>query len=99
MFVLLQSMIKEGNNKNEDMMAICRYQRHGSEPRLVALLPQQEVSDDYGDQVAAPGMHMVFLPFSDDIREPETNKKIIGDHVEVRRFTSVGCTVQVATQG
>lgn len=42
--------------------------RKTSEPRLVALLPQEEVNDELG-QVQPSGFNVVFLPYLDDIRD------------------------------
>lgn len=42
--------------------------RKSSEPRLVALVPQEEVADELG-QVQPSGFHVVFLPYLDDIRD------------------------------
>ncbi|CAA6658963.1 unnamed protein product [Spirodela intermedia] len=39
-------------------------------PQLVALIAQEETSNSSG-QVEPPGMHMIYLPYSDDIRYPE----------------------------
>ncbi|KAG2640398.1 ATP-dependent DNA helicase 2 subunit KU70-like [Panicum virgatum] len=39
-------------------------------PQLVALVAQEEVTSSAG-QVESPGMHMIYLPYSDDIRYPE----------------------------
>ncbi|KAF5728250.1 Ku70 [Tripterygium wilfordii] len=41
-----------------------------SNPRLVALVAQHEVISD-GGQIEPPGMHMIYLPYSDDIRPIE----------------------------
>uniref|UniRef100_A0A7N0US95 Ku domain-containing protein n=1 Tax=Kalanchoe fedtschenkoi TaxID=63787 RepID=A0A7N0US95_KALFE len=45
---------------------------HGSStnPRLVALIPQEEIVVA-GGQIEPPGMHMIFLPYTDDIRAVE----------------------------
>lgn len=42
--------------------------RKTSEPRLVALVPQEEVYDELG-QVQPSGFHVIFLPYVDDIRD------------------------------
>lgn len=42
--------------------------RKSSEPRLVALVPQEEVADELG-QVQPTGFHVIFLPYLDDIRD------------------------------
>ncbi|KAL6880668.1 hypothetical protein ACP4OV_012233 [Aristida adscensionis] len=39
-------------------------------PQLVALVAQEEVTSP-GNQVEPPGMHMIYLPYSDDMRYPE----------------------------
>lgn len=39
--------------------------------RLVALIPQSEGKDSDGDQVLAPGMIVITLPFEDDVRGME----------------------------
>ncbi|KAI4390151.1 hypothetical protein MLD38_002293 [Melastoma candidum] len=39
-------------------------------PRLVALIAQEEIADAIG-QHEPPGMHMIYLPYSDDIRQIE----------------------------
>ncbi|KAI3918697.1 hypothetical protein MKX01_042017, partial [Papaver californicum] len=45
---------------------------HGSSshPQLVALVAQEEITSPSG-QVEPPGMHMIYLPYSDDIRNIE----------------------------
>ncbi|POM62503.1 ATP-dependent DNA helicase 2 subunit [Phytophthora palmivora] len=42
--------------------------RKTSEPRLVALVPQEEESDEMG-QVQPSGFNVIFLPYLDDIRD------------------------------
>ncbi|XP_076908752.1 ATP-dependent DNA helicase 2 subunit KU70-like [Bidens hawaiensis] len=41
-----------------------------SRPQLVGLIAQEEVIDS-GGQIEPPGMHMIYLPYSDDIRPIE----------------------------
>lgn len=41
-----------------------------SRPQLVGLVAQEEVTDGSG-QIEPPGMHMIYLPYSDDIRPIE----------------------------
>ena len=43
--------------------------RKGTVPRLVALLPQLEKVDDKGQLESSQGLHLVFLPYADDIRQ------------------------------
>ncbi|KAK9829077.1 hypothetical protein WJX72_003765 [[Myrmecia] bisecta] len=61
-------------------VAICSFIRNrSSEPRMVALLAQEESVDEYGAQVEPPGMHMIYLPYADDLREPEKDPKLVGN--------------------
>nr|ATA62886.1 putative KU70-like protein [Juniperus oxycedrus] len=57
--------------------AMLRFQKYGvafygntQSPQLVALLPQEEVTNSSG-QIDPPGLHMIYLPYSDDIRHIE----------------------------
>ncbi|XP_002160929.3 X-ray repair cross-complementing protein 5 isoform X1 [Hydra vulgaris] len=38
-------------------------------PRFVALMPQTELDDKKSAQVNAPGFHVIYLPYSEDIRK------------------------------
>lgn len=60
---LLTSMAKKQKYALARLIA-----RKSSEPRLVALLPQEEVADELG-QVQPSGFNVVFLPYLDDIRD------------------------------
>jgi ATP-dependent DNA helicase 2 subunit 1 len=52
-----------------DKVAICKMTPRASSPsRFVALIAQEEKRDKTGEQVVAPGMHVIWLPFVDDIR-------------------------------
>lgn len=52
-----------------DVVPICRFiPRRNSPPRFVALLPQEEELDEHNNQVRPPGFHVIFLPFTDDLR-------------------------------
>lgn len=53
-----------------DQLAICTYvPRRTVTPRLVALLPQAEhIDPDTSAQVKPPGMHIIVLPFADELR-------------------------------
>nr|ATA62878.1 putative KU70-like protein [Cupressus sempervirens] len=57
--------------------AMLRFQKYGvafygnmQSAQLVALLPQEEVTNSSG-QIDPPGLHMIYLPYSDDIRRIE----------------------------
>ncbi|GMF53034.1 unnamed protein product [Phytophthora fragariaefolia] len=69
---ILNSMIRK------EKFALARLiARKTSEPRLVALVPQEEESDEMG-QVQPSGFNVIFLPYLDDIRDipvdPVTNE-------------------------
>lgn len=52
-----------------DVVPICRFiPRRNCPPRFVALLPQEEEIDEHNNQVRPPGFHVIFLPFTDDLR-------------------------------
>lgn len=52
-----------------DVVPICRYiPRNSTPPKFVALLPQEEELDERNSQVTPPGFHLIFLPFTDDLR-------------------------------
>jgi ATP-dependent DNA helicase 2 subunit 1 len=42
--------------------------RAGSPPKLIALCPQQQETDENNFQVSPPGFHAIYLPFADDFR-------------------------------
>lgn len=53
-----------------EKIAIARFvPRDNSVPQFVALLPQEEEFDEDGTQLIPPGLHVIYLPFADDIRE------------------------------
>ena len=55
----------------KDKITICRLiTQAGGEPRFVALLPQPEVRNpETRVMIQGPGMHLVTLPYADDIRD------------------------------
>uniref|UniRef100_A0AAV1U322 SAP domain-containing protein n=1 Tax=Peronospora matthiolae TaxID=2874970 RepID=A0AAV1U322_9STRA len=68
---ILNSMVKKQKFALARLIA-----RTTSEPRLVALVPQEEENDEMG-QIQPSGFNVIFLPYLDDIRdvpvEPITN--------------------------
>jgi len=67
---LFSSLLDEMQRSNT--VAMCRYiPRVRATPRLVALVPQPEERDDNEVQLKPPGMHLVQLPFADDLREAQ----------------------------
>ncbi|XP_030845422.1 X-ray repair cross-complementing protein 6 isoform X2 [Strongylocentrotus purpuratus] len=68
-----------------DKVAICRYiPRKNSPPKFVALLPQKEELDEHSVQITPPGFHLIFLPFSDDMRKLEhpTHPRATPDQID-----------------
>ncbi|TMW66490.1 hypothetical protein Poli38472_004255 [Pythium oligandrum] len=64
---LLNSMVKREKYALARLIA-----RKTSEPRLVALVPQEEAYDELG-QVQPSGFHVVFLPYLDDVRDVQVD--------------------------
>ncbi len=64
--------------------AVCSYKpRDNSSPSFVALVPQEEVKDESGKQEQPPGFNLVFLPFSDDLRNVPEVKLVEPDPDQV----------------
>ncbi|KAK9806596.1 hypothetical protein WJX73_006230 [Symbiochloris irregularis] len=64
---------------DEDCIALASFIRNRSaEPQRVALVAQQELRDSYGNQIEPPGINLIYLPYSDDIRSPETDPSFVG---------------------
>ncbi|KAL8139740.1 hypothetical protein V2J09_005761 [Rumex salicifolius] len=59
-----------------------------SKPHLVALVAQDEIISS-GGQIEPPGMHMIFLPYSDDIRWPEEH------HIDPKTATPCASDEQI----
>ncbi|KAJ3110639.1 X-ray repair cross-complementing protein 6 [Phlyctochytrium bullatum] len=54
---------------------ICSFiPRKNASPRLVALIPQLEELDEYGNLLTPSGFQLIHLPFADDIRKPMAPK-------------------------
>ena len=61
--------------KRNGKVAICSYiGRANTVPRLVALIGAPEVRSQRGELLASNGMHVIFLPYADDIRSPKLPK-------------------------
>lgn len=64
---------------DREVMAVCLLVRSPtSEPRMVALIPQLEVVTEDGQQYLPPGMHVIYLPYRDDVRFPEEDEDFTG---------------------
>ncbi|KAH8920511.1 SPOC domain-like protein [Atractiella rhizophila] len=68
---LLQSMLK----LDKIGLAFC-YERRASAPRFVYLVPKKEEVDEDGIQIEPPGIVVIPLPYSDDIRENKIEKTV-----------------------
>lgn len=54
----------------KDVMPVCVVvTRRSTPPRFVVLLPQEEETDEHQVQLKPPGFHIIYLPYSDDIRK------------------------------
>ncbi|RLN38465.1 hypothetical protein BBJ28_00012232 [Nothophytophthora sp. Chile5] len=69
---ILNSMVKKGKFALARLIA-----RKSSEPRLVALVAQEEMSDEMG-QVQPSGFNVIFLPYLDDIRDIPVESVVTG---------------------
>ncbi|TKY86394.1 hypothetical protein EX895_004543 [Sporisorium graminicola] len=65
---LLQSMVKKGKVGLGLFMP-----RQNVVPVFVAIVPQEEEVSADGQQITAPGMHIITLPYADDVRDIPTN--------------------------
>ncbi|GLD98746.1 hypothetical protein PINS_up007464 [Pythium insidiosum] len=73
--------------RKRDKFALARLVvRKTSEPRLVALVPQEETYDELG-QVQPTGFHVVFLPYLDDIRDiqSESDERATAEQVDAAK--------------
>lgn len=52
--------------------------------RNVLLEPHHHSSACLTQQLAAPGFHVIYLPFADDVRQPEMDRAFTGSQVCVR---------------
>jgi ATP-dependent DNA helicase 2 subunit 1 len=52
--------------------------RRNQSPVFAAMVPQREEFDDKGAQSTPPGMHLIVLPFLDDIRANPVEETITG---------------------
>ena len=76
---LLDRMIQK------EKIAIARFvPRDISMPIFVALVAQEEEFDEDGTQLIPPGLHVIYLPFADDIRDLEVPKTKPADEEQVR---------------
>ncbi|XP_029977809.1 X-ray repair cross-complementing protein 6 isoform X1 [Sphaeramia orbicularis] len=64
---LFSALLKRCSERN--MFALCRFTaRRNYSPRFVALVPQEEESDEGKGQITPAGFNVIYLPFADDIR-------------------------------
>ncbi|KAM9773700.1 X-ray repair cross-complementing protein 6 [Syngnathus typhle] len=53
----------------KNVFALCRcVSRRNYPPRFVALVPQQEQTDEKNVQITPPGFNVIYLPYADDLR-------------------------------
>ncbi|KAG8823837.1 ATP-dependent DNA helicase II subunit 1, partial [Serendipita sp. 401] len=61
------ALLKTLVSKNKIGIALALFRRNSS-PYFYAMVPQEEILDEDGNQERPPGFHMIALPFADDIR-------------------------------
>ncbi|KAL4419212.1 hypothetical protein ABPG77_000606 [Micractinium sp. CCAP 211/92] len=65
--------------QRSEQLAVCRLaSTRARTPQLVALLPAEELLYEDGSQASPPGFHIIYLPYADDVRSPETNTDFTG---------------------
>jgi len=81
---LLTSML----SKNK--VALCLFlPRENAIPHFAVLLPQAEELDSEGRQRVPPGMHLITMPYADDIREPPHASSLSANSDEVAAASKV----------
>lgn len=76
--VAFNALLHEMVAANKYAVARLIYRRTGA-PRFVAVVPQKEEVDKDGVQEKPPGMHMIFLPYADDVRSLKLPPSAIAD--------------------
>lgn len=75
---MLQAMLKKRK------LALCVFvPRENAVPSIAVLLPQAEEFDADGQQCEPPGMHMIIMPYADDIRAPPTTKSLSANAAQI----------------
>ncbi|OQV12605.1 X-ray repair cross-complementing protein 6 [Hypsibius exemplaris] len=70
------------------VMAVCRYSpRENISPKLVGLVPQEEVLGEQGEQLTPAGFHIIFFPFADDFRgnNPAPKNAPVADEAQIAK--------------
>ncbi|KAL6752157.1 SPOC like C-terminal domain-containing protein [Haematococcus lacustris] len=76
--------------------ALCRcVKSKAALPTLVALLPQPEILNPAGIQELPEGLHMIPLPFRDDLRAPEADPAMVGLQVAFADSLQVAVAAQL----
>ncbi|GFH15272.1 uncharacterized protein HaLaN_11469, partial [Haematococcus lacustris] len=76
--------------------ALCRcVKSKAALPTLVALLPQLEILNPAGIQELPEGLHMIPLPFRDDLRAPEADPAMVGLQVAFADSLQVAVAAQL----
>lgn len=72
------------------MVPICCFTpRTNAAPSVVALIPQEERLDDSNIQIFPPGFHVVYLPYSDDIRTLNIESTVKVDAEQIGKAKAV----------
>ncbi|KAF6771860.1 hypothetical protein AHF37_08265 [Paragonimus kellicotti] len=76
------------------LFALALYvQRKNLAPRLVALTPQEEQTDEDGLQTVPPGFHVLYLPYADDFRDLQLPSHGLGAFVSENNGLSFSLTL------
>jgi ATP-dependent DNA helicase 2 subunit 1 len=81
------------------VMAVCAFVRNPTAaPRLVALVPQEEVvSEETSAIITSSGMHMYYLPHDEEIRYPELDTGFTGTERPQPSETAVEAAAELVT--
>eukprot|EP01097_Dermamoeba_algensis_P001097 TRINITY_DN1410_c0_g9_i1.p1 TRINITY_DN1410_c0_g9~~TRINITY_DN1410_c0_g9_i1.p1 ORF type:complete len:669 (+),score=163.30 TRINITY_DN1410_c0_g9_i1:275-2008(+) len=74
----------------KDKIAIAKYTSSVSPSRFVALVPQLEKYDSHdGTQIQPSGLHLIFLPFADDIRHVDVTEYPLASEEQITKAKKV----------
>ena len=75
---------------HKQRFALARFSpRDNAQPVFVALVPQEEEFDEDGTQSIPPGLHVIYLPFADDIRALDLPKTVSASADQVEKAKQV----------
>jgi len=87
--VAFRALIQQTSSLGKYGIALFSTRRIGSCPRMVALVPQEEKYDENGELLRPCGLHMIFLPYMDDLRDSEPSGTEEIDEQLIERASAV----------